>query len=33
MHEICAHGLPMTPGTLHGDHCTPLSVYNAEMGW
>jgi hypothetical protein len=25
--NYCVHGAPMTPGTLHGDHCEPMSAY------
>jgi hypothetical protein len=24
--------MPMTPGTLHGDHCEPMSNYDNQPG-
>ena len=28
----CVHGMPMTPGTLHGDHCESMTA-DDEQGW
>lgn len=33
-HRHCVHGMPMTPGTLHGDYCEPMSNYTEQLvGW
>lgn len=29
----CVHGRPMTPGTLHGDHCEPMNNYYDQTRW